>query len=644
MEVPPEPQSERPRPSAAPHETDGRGCVPAPLERDIERELVVGQQAEIDVLYAQIVAMDQQLRERDIEVRGLQTQVKEHEALVAQKTAELEALQATLHDTHARERSFADTIGASDTRRRELEAEAVELSRTLREHIESLKGLQREAARGEAGALPAEFYKMMIELESQLGESQRAQAALREEGRSLETLLKQREAAFGKERAELERRLEAAGSSKHAPVVLENRVQDLTRQLAEALEENRLLGEVQRAKTKAIEELTAQLAQREASGEDAAQLRGELRQREQAVALLVEENTKLVRLVQDREDQLASQTRRPAGIPVELWMGEREFLKSEVARFKEHNAALEATNKRQQDYISKLRERIALAGSCGRAPGSPFTPARSLIPSPPPRAAGLLGTPPAVAAAAATTQLMATTGELSGRDDVVPAALHARLEEEVRRLREEVRIKDIALAERDEAATWCGMCVEVRGPGGRWVAAKVADVCSGCGAGDLRLSTRAYGLLGDLAADRLSVSWHSVPCAVAGSLQYKAASSSSPSSLALQIRNSPVAVAKLEVRPRGEDQWTEMKRTSDNYFTADFGGAGIALPASLRTTACNKEQVTDVDVLTVVVKGLVTTGSVQFTKVDSCTPPAGRAQALSASLALVALAVAGPLV
>eukprot|EP00727_Mastigamoeba_balamuthi_P005319 m51a1_g14786 hypothetical protein (223) ;mRNA; r:474112-475114 len=164
----------------------------------------------------------------------------------------------------------------------------------------------------------------------------------------------------------------------------------------------------------------------------------------------------------------------------------------------------------------------------------------------------------------------------------------------------------------------CGRGAKVTGPAGTAVV-KIVDKCPECSSGDLDLSADAFSLIiGAQSIGRHTMSWTRVACPVSGNLQYKTKDGANNWWVALQVRNHPVGVTKLEIRESGSSTWIDMDRTDYNYFVHSFG-SGIALPASLRVTACNGQQVVDTGVLSSISSGVVTQGTVQFSNLDPCT-------------------------
>eukprot|EP00727_Mastigamoeba_balamuthi_P005325 m51a1_g14791 hypothetical protein (914) ;mRNA; r:505443-511802 len=167
----------------------------------------------------------------------------------------------------------------------------------------------------------------------------------------------------------------------------------------------------------------------------------------------------------------------------------------------------------------------------------------------------------------------------------------------------------------------CGTCAKVTGPAGSAVV-KIVDECPGCKYGDLDLSPDAFTrIVGPLGIGRHTVSWTRVRCPVSGKLQYKTKPGANNWWVALQVRNHPVGVAKLEIKESGSSTWINMDRTDYNYFARSFASAsGIRLPASVRVTACNGQQVVDNNIIRAINSSAVTAGTVQFSNLNPFEP------------------------
>ena len=128
-------------------------------------------------------------------------------------------------------------------------------------------------------------------------------------------------------------------------------------------------------------------------------------------------------------------------------------------------------------------------------------------------------------------------------------------------------------------AEWCGACLLVTGPQGS-VRVRVVDQCPECKAGDLDLSPQAFQMLSPLAAGRIAITWHEVPCDVTGPVEYHFKDGANAYWTAIQMRNHRYPISKLEAMKSGA--YVEIPRLDYNYFVEDSGlGNG---PYMLRVT------------------------------------------------------------
>jgi expansin (peptidoglycan-binding protein) len=134
----------------------------------------------------------------------------------------------------------------------------------------------------------------------------------------------------------------------------------------------------------------------------------------------------------------------------------------------------------------------------------------------------------------------------------------------------------------------CGECIAITGPKGN-VTVRVVDECPDCVSGQLDLSQSAFAKVADVSAGRVNVTWQAVSCAVTGNVAYHYKDGSSQYWTAIQIRNSKLPIAKLEVKTNGNFQ--EIARVDYNYFVADQGtGPGSV---DVRITAVDGQTIED---------------------------------------------------
>jgi expansin (peptidoglycan-binding protein) len=135
----------------------------------------------------------------------------------------------------------------------------------------------------------------------------------------------------------------------------------------------------------------------------------------------------------------------------------------------------------------------------------------------------------------------------------------------------------------------CGACVAIDGPDGS-VTVRIVDSCPGCAPGDLDLSPQAFERIAPLAAGRVPITWHYVPCDVTGPVRYRFKDGANQWWTALQVLDHRHAVESLEVQ-RDDGSWRAVERLSYNYFVADDGlGPG---PYTIRITDVLGQELVD---------------------------------------------------
>jgi expansin (peptidoglycan-binding protein) len=152
----------------------------------------------------------------------------------------------------------------------------------------------------------------------------------------------------------------------------------------------------------------------------------------------------------------------------------------------------------------------------------------------------------------------------------------------------------------------CGECVHVVGPSGE-VTVRIVDLCPGCETGHLDLSMEAFAKIAAVSLGHVDITWQVVACMVSGNLQYRYKEGSSQYWTAIQVRNSRLAVKKLEVQLGGN--WQNVPRADYNYFVLQ-SGVGTTAGFAVRVTAIDGQQLTDQ--LPPVSAGLVVDGAGQF--------------------------------
>jgi expansin len=159
----------------------------------------------------------------------------------------------------------------------------------------------------------------------------------------------------------------------------------------------------------------------------------------------------------------------------------------------------------------------------------------------------------------------------------------------------------------------CGSCVSITGPHGT-ITVRIVDLCPGCASGSIDLSPLAFSLLADTSLGKVPITWHLVPCNLAGPVAYHFKEESNQWWTAIQIRNHRYPVATFEFQ-NAQGVYQSVSRTGYNYFIkADGMGTG---PFAFRVTDIYGHVVEDAAVNGAA--GATVSGQAQFASCDSTT-------------------------
>lgn len=124
-----------------------------------------------------------------------------------------------------------------------------------------------------------------------------------------------------------------------------------------------------------------------------------------------------------------------------------------------------------------------------------------------------------------------------------------------------------------DSAGACGTCLSVTGPSGNTIKAMVVDECPGCGPNHLDLFPSGFAAIASPNAGNITIDWAVVPCGISSPIVLKNKSGTSKFWFSMQVVNSNVGVAKLEVSTDAGASWKQTKRQPYNFFenAAGFG-------------------------------------------------------------------------
>ncbi|TYQ18080.1 UNVERIFIED_CONTAM: expansin (peptidoglycan-binding protein) [Acetivibrio alkalicellulosi] len=112
-------------------------------------------------------------------------------------------------------------------------------------------------------------------------------------------------------------------------------------------------------------------------------------------------------------------------------------------------------------------------------------------------------------------------------------------------------------------AALAGAYLEVTGEKGSTIV-YVNDLYPEGGPGALDLCPISFDKIGDMAAGIIDIEWRIVAAPITGNVSYRIKEGSSPSWLAVQVRNHKYPVLKMEMNQNG--QWIEMEKMFWNHF------------------------------------------------------------------------------
>jgi hypothetical protein len=120
----------------------------------------------------------------------------------------------------------------------------------------------------------------------------------------------------------------------------------------------------------------------------------------------------------------------------------------------------------------------------------------------------------------------------------------------------------------------CGAFIDVQGPNGKSVRAKVVDRCASCAHGTVDLGERAFAELAPLSAGHTEVSWDWVrdPVPTPPGLAFRIKPDSHAAWMAVLVLDHVNPLTTLELK--SGSSWRPLQRGLDNYWVASRPGEG----------------------------------------------------------------------
>ncbi|KAH7159648.1 RlpA-like double-psi beta-barrel-protein domain-containing protein-containing protein [Dactylonectria estremocensis] len=139
-----------------------------------------------------------------------------------------------------------------------------------------------------------------------------------------------------------------------------------------------------------------------------------------------------------------------------------------------------------------------------------------------------------------------------------------------------------------DSAAHCGACIEVTGPSGT-ITAMIVDQCPECDEGHLDLFPDAFTAVGGTDGI-VDTSYKFVKCGITSPLILHNKTGTSAYWFSIQVVNSNVPVAKLEVSTDGGSTWQSTTRQDYNFFE-ESAGFGVET-VDVRVTSTTGETIT----------------------------------------------------
>lgn len=322
-----------------------------------------------------------------VELARLENEVRDKERELADAQAEIKALRLT---ERAREKAYeelSDVLGKVHEKLKQtelllenknLEAKKIndEKKAALAAQFAAEATLRRvHAAQKDEDMPPIEA--ILAPLEAELKIARQEVAKLQDDNRALDRLTKSKEAAL----LEAERTVQIAELKASMVDDLQNRNQELMKQIEICQEENKILDKMHRQKVAEVEKLSTTVAELEEAVLAGGAAANAVRERQRQVNQLLEEKRTLerelarTRVSANRVATVVANEWKDANdkvMPVKQWLEERRFMQGEMQQLRDKLNTAERTAKTQAQLKEKfqLRLKVLEDGLKGSSNGS----------------------------------------------------------------------------------------------------------------------------------------------------------------------------------------------------------------------------------------------------------------------------------
>ncbi|CAN6239508.1 unnamed protein product [Urochloa humidicola] len=363
-----------------------RGMVQAGLDADDLLTLMHGSdpvKVELNRLENEVRDKDRELGEAHAEIKALRLSERAREKAVEELTAELEKVDEKLKLTES----------LLETKNLELKKTNDEKKAALAAQFAAEATLRRVHAAQKDDDMPP-IEAILAPLEAELKLSRQEIAKLQDDNRALDRLTKQKEAAL----LEAERTVQIAMAKAAMVDDMQNKNQELMKQIEICQEENKILDRLHRQKVAEVEKLSQTVRELEEAVLQGGAAANAVRDYQRKVQEMNEEKKIL-----DRELARAKVTANRVAVvvanewkdandkvmPVKQWLEERRFMQGEMQQLRDKLAIAERTARSEAQLKEKYQLRLKVLEDGLRGPPSgssrPPTEGKSISNGPPRR-------------------------------------------------------------------------------------------------------------------------------------------------------------------------------------------------------------------------------------------------------------------
>ncbi|CAN6246197.1 unnamed protein product [Urochloa humidicola] len=359
-----------------------RGMVQAGLDADDLLTLMHGSdpvKVELNRLENEVRDKDRELGEAHAEIKALRLSERAREKAVEELTAELEKVDEKLKLTES----------LLETKNLELKKTNDEKKAALAAQFAAEATLRRVHAAQKDDDMPP-IEAILAPLEAELKLSRQEIAKLQDDNRALDRLTKQKEAAL----LEAERTVQIAMAKAAMVDDMQNKNQELMKQIEICQEENKILDRLHRQKVAEVEKLSQTVRELEEAVLQGGAAANAVRDYQRKFQEMNEEKKIL-----DRELARAKVTANRVAVvvanewkdandkvmPVKQWLEERRFMQGEMQQLRDKLAIAERTARSEAQLKEKYQLRLKVLEDGLRGPSHPPTEGKSISNGPPRR-------------------------------------------------------------------------------------------------------------------------------------------------------------------------------------------------------------------------------------------------------------------